>query len=502
MTFPVPAYQGVTWGLTHHMGVIDEQALHQTLFAAVTYRDNDDPAQEINNYLIINGLLTRNVRADTGQPDAWRDYQQIVSELGLIFSTNVLRPITPTPLGLAFLDRSVTFGELITLQALRYQYPNGHRLVVDETLQRLLEDETRFAGLPSLPRIQVAAGMALRPAVLIWQVIRSLLSQGEDPRLSVDEIQRYLMRCSTNADAEHAAAAVVAARRGVVEYESMPRGRRNAQDWIKFLMLTPLFDGQPGADARIWISTFGHEHAAEVDQIASRLADPRTFWVPADLSREDRQGWYSWYGSVDLSIAPVPADAAREEPEEPAPHDDPAHGAAATTITLRPFDERNLGVREPRGGQTVHATYDAGMAARQAQLHDLMVVYVARTAVRNGALVWDDPDTVDLLIQGAGHEFIVEVKSVTPRNFVTKIRMALGQLLQYDYLRTAQVQIPRRKVIAVPARIAADSWVVPFLTEFVDMDLLSLEGDRLVAHSTSPESLSIFSVRDEDALGT
>ena len=50
-------YPGVTWGLTHHMGVIDERTLYQTLPAAVTYRDSHDPAPLINNYLVTIGCL-------------------------------------------------------------------------------------------------------------------------------------------------------------------------------------------------------------------------------------------------------------------------------------------------------------------------------------------------------------------------------------------------------------------------------------------------------------
>jgi|TARA_B100000315_G_C14096296_1_gene371626 hypothetical protein len=69
------------------MGVITPRILYHILWAGATYASTDDPAANITNYFIANRLLTPNVRSDSGQPDAWRDYQQILSELGLIVST-------------------------------------------------------------------------------------------------------------------------------------------------------------------------------------------------------------------------------------------------------------------------------------------------------------------------------------------------------------------------------------------------------------------------------
>ena len=344
--------------------------------------------------------------------------------------------------------------------------------------------------------------MLLRPTVLVWQALRILQRRGGDPRLSVDDIQSYLMRCKTNADCEASISALEQARHAGPSLEPLERGRRNAQDWVKFLLLTPLFDGETGANAHIRVSTFGLEHSTEIDDICSRLADPATFWLPGALDATDRERWYAWFGSVDLTIAPIPREEMPEAGDgPPAPHDDPTHGAAATAINLRPFEAANLGAgtEQPPGG-TVHATYDAGMATRQAQRHDLMVLYVARVAARNGALVWDDPDTVDLLLETPAHELIVEVKSVTPRNFVTKIRMALGQLLQYDFLRGRQTQAPRRKIVAVPARVSEDSWVLSFL-DHIDVDLLSLDRGRLVTHSSQATVHDVFAPGDAGEFG-
>ena len=105
------------------MGVIDPKNLYQILLAAATYSDSSDPAQLINEYCIVNDLWTPNIREDSGQPDAWRDYQQVLSELGLIFSTKILRRITLTPLGLAYLDKTLDFTDVMSQQAPEISIP-------------------------------------------------------------------------------------------------------------------------------------------------------------------------------------------------------------------------------------------------------------------------------------------------------------------------------------------------------------------------------------------
>jgi len=118
--YPDSPYPGYTWSMNHHMGIVNSHSLYHTLYAAALHAASADPSADINNYLIANNLLTANVRTDSGQPDAWRDYQQILSELGLIFSTKRVKRITPTPLGLAYLDGSIGFSQIMTLQAFRY----------------------------------------------------------------------------------------------------------------------------------------------------------------------------------------------------------------------------------------------------------------------------------------------------------------------------------------------------------------------------------------------
>lgn len=474
------------------MGVVSETTLKHMLLAAAMHKDTRDPTADITNYMVANSILTSNVRSDSGQADSWRDYQQMLSELGLIYSTQVQPDITPTPLGLAFLDGLITYSELITLQALRYQYPNGHKLVIDDSLRREISGQP-YASATRLAELQQVTGVCLRPGVLVWRVLQELRRRAEAADLTVAEIQSYLMRCSTHADTSACVDALVAARQGSLTLPLMSRGRRNSQDWIKFLGYTPLFDATSGARAKLTISNYGIAHAQDIDAICTTLELPASFWMPGRLDAADRRYWYAQFGSLNLDISLIPQEndtqllTTEEEEEE--------LGSSTRTINLRDFDDAALGSTSANGdnaGRTITSAYDSGLANNQHRLHDLMVIYIARTCRDKGAQVYDDPSSVDLLVNYQDSEYIVEVKSVTPKNFTGRLRYALGQVLEYDYRRSLQSQTRRRKIIAITAQLSPTSWCIPFLNDYLDMDILSLEGQLLRVDSTHQATRELF----------
>lgn len=500
--YPTSPYPGFSWSLFQHLGPISNpNTLFQTLLAAAMYRDTQDPPSEINQYLVANKILTPNIRKDSGQSDAWRDYQQILSELALIYSTDVEPRITPTSLGLAYLDGTLSFAEVMTLQALRYQYPNGHKVVISAR-QRTALAGTSHVAATKLTELQQITGVQIRPGVLVWSVLRLLAAQNQTARLTVDEIQNHLMRCSTHADTNACVSSIVATRAGAAVLPVMPHARRNAQDWIKLLQLTPIFSG---GNSYIQISSYGVSHAADIDAICSTLQVPASFWTPTagTLSIADRRRWYAEFGSVNLDVALIPQSDEVTPPSEHQEEEDAKElsASAGQAISLRDFDARALGATHENDGQagrTITSTYDAGLANNMHRLHDLMVIYIARTCNDKGAHVYDDPNSVDLLIDHQGSEYIVEVKSVTPRNFIGRLRYALGQVQHYDYLRSLQSQAERRKVIALAAQISSASWCIPFVNDHLDMDLISLEGQILRVDSRHDLTKELFTPNAPD----
>ena len=482
------------------MGMVTPEHLYHILWAANTYSHNPDPSPEINSYLGVNRQWTRNVREDSGQPDAWRDYQQILSEMGLIYSLEVLPQITLTPIGLALLDGSMGFSEVMTLQALRLQYPNGHHLVINPAERTLLAG-TEYVPVNTLVELQVFAGVRVRPAVLVWRVLRALTERGEAAELSVDDLECYLSRCSVNADFEACATAIISARRGGIAYPRLgQRERRNFQEWMKLLRLTSIFWLSGGRRPTLTLSGFACNHVEEIDGLCRSLEEPASFWNAGNGGPADRMRWYSDLGGVDLSIPELPAaegvdfDEAREYVGKKEPEEDRQEFEGSLTggrIDLHEFQGLQEGGGS-RGEVNIHSVYSAELSKSAHRLHDQMVLLIAQTCLARGARIYEDKRSVDLLIEHQQREFIVEVKSVTARNFVARMRLALGQVLHYDYLRSSHTQLPRRKVIAFAAQIPSTSWSIPFLNNFVGTDLLTLESGILRMHSPEQSSIQLF----------
>lgn len=494
-TFPHLPYQGYTWPLTQHMGVINSGNLYPILWAADNFSEHDDPSLRINEYLIANNVFTANIRNDSGQPDAWRDYQQILSELGLIYSTEVSRQITLTPLGIAYLDKLITYSELMILQAFRYQYPNGHKIVISPSLRSDL-DGSPLANLRNLVELQQTTNISIRPAVLIWQVLRSLGDHSDQGFLTLDEIRNYIMRCTSHNDTEKCVAAILKSRSGreILPPLTGSRGRRNMQDWIKFLTKTPLFTIE---NRILRISYDGITDANNIDSICTVLSNTHTFWIPRTLDRDDRISWYSFFGSIDLRLE-LNSQFDTNSIELIESFDDQDEEYTYSKIRsialqhLSPDSLRGLKIAESRRSTTIDVTYDAEIADQQHRLHDRMVVLISSYFVALGADVYYDPKTVDILVELNDAEFLIEVKSATSKNINSKIRTAIGQILYYDYLRSNQSPKIRRKMIALTAKAPDDAWYIDFLNGHLDIDLITLDGQNIKVYSSSELTNSVI----------
>ena len=339
--------------------------------------------------------------------------------------------------------------------------------------------------------------------MLTWRVLRALGLRGEQDRITLDEFLGFVMRCSTHDDTEICVDSLIRARRRTAINIASPRtARRNAQDWIRFLLHVPFFAGNSGRDALVGISEYGATHAEAIDEICELLQLATTFWIPKTLNRDDRLSWYASFGTIDVG---TPLSSKLGETTEESEQDTFAikgededlllHDFSGD-LRLRDFDPRSfMSLNRQVGnlaGTTIETAYDAGLAKKAHRLHDQMVVMIGNICRSKQARVQHDPWSVDLLVEKSGLEYIVEVKSVTPRNFVSRLRYAIGQICQYDYARSLASSASRRKVIAVAAHVPETAWYVPFLNNHLDFDLLSLEGNTVRIHSNSEVARGLF----------
>src|SRR5262249_15855869 len=122
------------------------------------------------------------------------------------------------------------------------------------------------------------------------------------------------------------------------------RGKRNAQDWIKLLQLTPLFSGAGSRNAYVQISYYGNTFAQDIDDICAKLETSDSFWKYDLLNAADRRSWYAEFGSVHLDIALIPQTEEMSVPGEQQEEEEiEIGGADVRRINLRDFDDTALG---------------------------------------------------------------------------------------------------------------------------------------------------------------
>ncbi|MBQ3043450.1 MAG: hypothetical protein IJD53_03245 [Alistipes sp.] len=490
--YPNIPFSGLSWPLTQHAGVISEEIIRGLISACMLCNGQSD-AETINRYLVDNNLLTANFREDSQRVDAWRDYQQILSEFGLIYSTNITRnEIILTPIAIAFADGEISYSELITLQALRYQYPNGHKTQSSPSLKRSYEDSFhRSYDFNTFAEMQASMGILIRPVVAIWQTLYGLYLQGEDARITIDEMQTYLVRCLKNSDVSLCIECIINARHTSFRLEPLHRARRNMQDWIKILNQTPLFYSDSNRNSFIALSQYSIDHAEEVNAICDHLCKPESFWVFTN-SRDLKFSWFDFYGNIDLGTKWIPdqemPSSNHIEDNDISTQRDPID--EPRDIVLHPF--KPLREIDNNNHKQIVSIYDYKKSREGYKLHDNMVNIIANRCVDKGADVYYDSKTVDLFVKFKDSEFIVEVKSITPSNFIARLRTAIGQVNQYDYFMHQGSDIRGRLGLAFTATIPKSDWTVPFITNHLNMDLLYLESNALSIISNNALSRELY----------
>ena len=294
--YPDIPYEGLSWPITQHAGVLNSEVFDGLLNACLLCRgETIDPAR-INKYLVDNGILTANIRADSKQVDAWRDYQQILSEFGIIYSTRLTKILTLTPIAMAYLNHNLSYSELITLQLLKYQYPNGHKSQLSQSLVDSFGDDFRFE---SFTELQAYYNIQIRPSALVWNILNLLWEKGEQPVLSINEMQSFAVRCTVMSDYSLCTESIIESRHSGCNLPALPRAKRNMSDWMKLLSQTLLFNIS-GDGNSLSLSTYSIKERKTVKSICRRLSEPSSFWEYKD--KNYKQDWFDFYGDFDNSI--------------------------------------------------------------------------------------------------------------------------------------------------------------------------------------------------------
>ena len=151
----------------------------------------------------------------------------------------------------------------------------------------------------SFTELQAHYNIQIRPAALIWKILYKLWESGEQPILSLDEMQGYAVRCTDMSDYLPCTESIIESRHDGPQLQPLTRARRNMADWMKLLSQTLLFNVS-GDGNTIALSTYSIKERKAVDYVCSRLSDSSSFWE----YKEDnfKQDWFDFYGDYDNSI--------------------------------------------------------------------------------------------------------------------------------------------------------------------------------------------------------
>lgn len=487
--YPELPYEGISWPIIQHSLYVTEDVIKGLIYACIDFNGKTVNPASINERIINSNLLTHNFRKDSEKIEAWRDYQQILSELGLIYSTKLENKIRLTPIAIAFIDGIISYQEMITIQVLKYQYPNGHKTDISSTLRSCLSDQ--FKTINSLTELQTLCNLQVRPAVLIWQVLLGLYKKTYRNYLSVDEIQNYVVRCASHYDVDKCVEDIIDYRvNHIFKYKLLGnRVRRNVQDWIKILAQTPLFYNDRN---NVYFSNYAINNLEEINNICSQLSNPNSFWViNSTFLQEYKYNWFSYYGDINANVNLIPLEESNDNPDEKTSILVKDEINKSDIINLQPYQDiiLNANITEKK----VISEYDYSKSRRGGMLHDGMVNLIASICNSKGADVYVDPKSVDLYIKYKDNEFIVEVKSITPTNFVARLRTAIGQVLQYDYMFNKKSVINQRILgLAFAAEVSKESWQIPFVNDYLKMDFLCLQSGNLLVYSNNNLSLELY----------
>ena len=408
-TLPYPGY---CWPLNHHIGPVLQdlgRTMFELLFAGFVYSGEPSYQERITAYIVSTGLLPPNIRDDAQRAQVWRDYQQVLAELGCIVSTRFTQSVELTPIGLMWLDGSIGFSELITTQALRYQYPNGHKQDISVQLKRLFPQGELPATLTELDAIHE---IQVKPTILILRVLLELLRRGDQtPRLGVDEILTALVPITRNEYWEEAIANLEAFR-GRRRQAQEPRRRRHIQEWMRLLNYSDIFsfDGH-----NLTLSEIAYNSIDRLSSLCEYHENRKTFWVPASTeSQVLGVSWFEHFGSPNFNsewTQPWESlDSDYLERNYPRGFDASGHTDTdvslkewRTAIALRPIElsavTQELDLEVGRTRQPDEQRILAGIVQRRkrTQLHQKIVRLVASKLQEKRYIVMEDPLSVDLL---------------------------------------------------------------------------------------------------------
>jgi hypothetical protein len=486
LTLPYPGY---SWSFNHHMGRVNSREVFALLESAYRFREYPNYRPLVNQALVAEGVFTPNIRKDSGQVDAWRDYQQILSELGLIYSTKYIKQPHLTSIGLMYIDGTIGYSELFSSQVLAYQYPNGHKTDISPALGKELS-QVGMRIPATRTELDANSGILVKPGVLILQVLVELYRQNHSPTLNSHECLLALVPTIRNSDWQDAYARLLNLRQAGEKADVDSRRLRDIQEWFQFLDRS---DFAVKEDNKISLSPMA---LAEIEQLQTILDfhnDPITFWIPQSSSSksENALAWYGFFGSPSIESQWIAPDELRSQEylsnnypdiELLDEIDSPSTVVDVSEINLRPFLPSIPKIVDVNVDVNVENIVRGRIRLRdKTRQHQEIIAQLATRLTELSYNVTDDPNSVDLLAEKNGYETIFEIKTINRRNFQPRIRLGVGQLSEYRYRRQIQTQVRPTSILVLSNTFKMQQWEPNYFSSEVNIGILCSRANSFLA---------------------
>lgn len=493
-------YPGFSWSISQHIGPVTQQGvLYELLQAAYIFSGDVDYSNSITNYLVDQELLTPNVRQDAGRPQAWRDYQQVLAELGLIVSTRFTDNVIVTPIALMWLDGLIGYSELITTQCLRYQYPNGHKQDISPSLRTELYTNN-IAFPQTRTELDTLFGVQVKPAVLLLRILLELKKlPNQTVSLTPQECLAALVPIKTNRDWPLALNTLLSLReKGFPNSDT--RRLRHVQEWFRLLVLSDIFVAI--SRSAIGLRELGLVNENLLVELCEYHEDPVNYWMPSTTSSEEMAfSWFQYYGNPPLMsqwIIPELKDTEYLEANYPAGAevdevlDDLADLRERNyNIVLKPLDPFFTDTSKTYSpsilGQDDIDRVIQGQIRRQRStyLHQKIVEILAHRLQQFDFSVMEDPQSVDLLASKDKLETIIEVKTVNRRNLYRHMRLGVGQLSEYRFRRQFQTGSRPKAILVLSSSTNFPSWLLEYFETDIHLGLVSMStSEKFLAYTS------------------
>jgi hypothetical protein len=480
------------------MGRVNAREVFALLESAYRFRQHPNYRTLVNQNLVAEGIFTSNVRSDSGQVDAWRDYQQILPDLGLIYSTRYIKQPQLTPIGLMYIDGTIGYSELFSTQVLAYQYPNGHKTDISPAVREKLSQ----AGIsipPNRMELDVNSGILIKPGVLILQVLIELYRQGYPPTLDTRECLLALVPTIRNSHWQDAYTRLLQLRQIGDTSDADKRRLRDVQEWFQFLGQGDFAVKQGN---RISLSSTALAEIEQLQTILNFHADPATFWIPqSSVEIENALAWYGFFGSPSIESQWIAPDELRSQEYLSGNYpdhelldeiDNPPIVSEVSQINLRPFSPSIPETVDINVTVDVENLVQGRLRLRdKTRQHQEIVARLANRLTELSYNVSDDPNSVDLLAEKDGFETIFEIKTINRRNFQPRIRLGVGQLSEYRYRRQLQTQIRPNSILVLGNTLQLPTWTPDYFSSDINIGLLCSRADSFLALTNGAVELEV-----------